>query len=243
MKKKSNIGLIISFVILLVVAILGVGGTFYFRNQILDKENTSNDNLENNNTVLDDDSSSNFTFLTVLSGYDEEVVYVGDKKLEFSVNDGQLVFNDKIIEESVGDIYVTNLVVLITKNRGISGYVYSAYDLDGNKVTYSIPENFQFLNLRIEDGKLTADVTDINTVWLEGYNIGNLIVSGRGGPLDCEKTLSDYPEIVEEHKDDILDAKYHFEYANNELSLKIDEVILTVGQLAEQSQDICAEEQ
>ena len=175
MKKKSNIGLIISFVILLVVAILGVGGTFYFRNQILDKENTSNDNLENNNTVLDDDSSSNFTFLTVLSGYDEEVVYVGDKKLEFSVNDGQLVFNDKIIEESVGDIYVTNLVVLITKNRGISGDVYSAYDLDGNKVTYSIPENFQFLNLRIEDGKLTADVTDINTVWLEGYNIGNLI--------------------------------------------------------------------
>ena len=63
-----------------------------------------------------------------------------------------------------------------------------------------------------------------------GYRIGSLTTE----PVDwddCPKKLKDYPEIIEEHKDDILSADYYFEYINHELLLKVLKVKLTVGDL------------
>lgn len=244
MKKSSNGGLIIAFILVCLVAVLGIIGTIYFYNKNLDdnvedkpgvEDNNNNDNNNDNNNNDDNNAISESLKFTSLEEYelssnDEKEVTINNKTLKFKTINDQLYFNDKKIEASYTKIYVTNLVVLFIKNYGQWGAVYSVYDLDGNDVTYSIDNSYQFVGLRIEDDKLRADVYNEKVIWMEGYRIGNLI-TGSEPWVDCTKRLKDYPDVVEEHKDDILEADYYFEYSNHELSLKVLKVKLTVGDL------------
>lgn len=236
-ERKNNSGLIITFILVCLIAVLGIIGTIYFYNKSLDNNVEDRPSSEDNNN---NNESSKFTFLDEygLSSNDEKEVTVNNKTLKFKTINGQLYFNNKKIETSYTKIYVTNLVVLVIKGYGQWGAVYSVYDLDGNDVTYSIEDSYQFVGLRIEDGKLRADVYNTKNIWMEGHYIGNL-QTGSEPWVDCTKKLKDYPEIIEEHKDDILEADYYFEYANHELSLKVLKVKLTVGDL---NPDTCVSE-
>ena len=70
------------------------------------------------------------------------------------------------------------------------------------------------------------------------YIIGNLNTEPEDSK-NCSKKLSDYPSVIEEHKNDILEADYYFEFSNNELSLKIDKVLLTAEEFAKKNPNIC----
>lgn len=231
-ERNSNIGLIIAFILVFLVAVLGIIGTIYFYNKSLDDNVEDKPGVEDNNNV--NDESLKFTFLEeyVLTGNDSKDVIVGNKTLKFKTINNQLYFNDKKIdfEFPINQFYVTNLIVLFSPGAGQFGEEFIVYDLDGNKIT-NFDRRYQFRDLKIsDDGKLLVNVFDYNTQWMEGYRIENLTTEPEGWG-DCTKKLKDYPEIIEEHKDDILEADYYFEYANHELLLKVLKVKLTVGDL------------
>lgn len=231
-ERNSNIGLIIAFILVFLVAVLGIIGTIYFYNKSLDDNVEDKPGVEDNNNV--NDESLKFTFLEeyVLTGNDSKDVIVGNKTLKFKTINNQLYFNEKKIdfEFSINRFYVTNLIVLFPPGAGQFGEEFIVYDLDGNKIT-NFDRRYQFRDLKIsDDGKLLVNVFDYNTQWMEGYRIENLTTEPEGWG-DCTKKLKDYPEIIEEHKDDILEADYYFEYANHELLLKVLKVKLTVGDL------------
>ena len=231
-ERNSNIWLIMAFILVFLVAVLGIIGTIYFYNKSLDNNVEDKTNVEDNNNV--NDESLKFTLLEeyVLTENDSKDVIVGNKTLKFKTINNQLYFNDKKIdfEFPINQFYVTNLIVLFSPGAGQFGEEFIVYDLDGNKIT-NFDRRYQFRDLKIsDDGKLLVNVFDINTQWMEGYRIGNLTTEPEGWG-DCTKKLKDYPEIIEEHKDDILSADYYFEYSNHELLLKVLKVKLTVGDL------------
>jgi len=49
MENKKNNGLVVAFIAVLIVAVLGIGGTFYFYNKSLNEKNNVNNNVIDNN--------------------------------------------------------------------------------------------------------------------------------------------------------------------------------------------------
>ena len=228
MENKKNNGLLIPFILVLVVAILGVVGTIYFYNKSLN----SNEVTENNTSVKKGTTSA-FTDLIELSlSNDENIdVTVGGKLLSFKIDNNFVYLNGKKIKELQDEtkyITVTNRMILLINNAGQFGYNYSFYDLEGNAIKFTGGDT-QYYDLRVEDGKLKVNAFIPEKHWMDGYIIGNLLTEP--DDTSCSKRLKDYPKIVDEHKNDVLSADYYLDLVGNELSLKVEKVNLTVADL------------
>ena len=164
-ERNSNSGLIIAFILVFLVAVLGIIGTIYFYNKSLDNNVEDKPGVEDNNNV--NDESLKFTLLEkyVLTENDSKDVIVGNKTLKFKTINNQLYFNDKKIdfEFPINQFYVTNLIVLFSPGAGQFGEEFIVYDLDGNKIT-NFDRRYQFRDLKIsDDGQLLVHVFYINT--------------------------------------------------------------------------------
>ena len=243
-EKKNNKGLIIGLIIILIISLIAI---LYFMFKMVYKEQNNNISTERNSNETNTDEEKNnesavFTELTkyTLEEGEEKEVTVADKKITLKKENNKFYLNDKELYAETSVIYVTNQVILCSPSEGQFGAIYYAYDLNGNKIDIE-SEDAQFSNLRIESGKLMVDAFILKTHWMEGYRIENLrtVPEGMG---DCSKKLSDYPEIIAEHKNEILDADYYFDYIDNKLVLKELQVKLTVEELAKDASNVCVEE-
>ena len=202
--------------------------------------NLNNNNLDDPNKLASNHNGNSFTELLKynLEDIKEVNLIVNSKELIFKNENGNIYFNGKIINNSTPIIYVTNNIVLFESEPSQVGSNYLVYDLDGNKIKKTFGEKSQFHDLKVKNGKLYVSVFDFDTKWMEGYIIGNLNTESEDSK-DCNKRLSEYPSVIEEHKNDILEAEYYFEFSNNELSLKVDKVLLTVEEFAKKNPNIC----
>lgn len=242
-EKKDNKGLLVGIIIFLIICLVAI---FYFMFKMTYVENK--DNTNNNTSESEQKETTNqeegFTELTKyeLQEGEEKEITIKNKTIKLKRKDDKYYINDKEVESNIPIIkaYVTNKIILFEKGPGQFGATYIVYDLDGNKIDIEA-EEAQYNNLRCENGKLMVDAFIFKTHWTEGYRIGNLLTEPEGMGK-CSKKLSDYPNIIEEHKEDVLEANYYFDYTNNKLILKVDEVKLTVAELAKDASKICVSE-
>ena len=201
--------------------------------------NVNNTNSDDSNKSINNQNNNSFTelFKYNLQEIKEVNVTVNSKELIFRNDNGSIYFNGKIINNATPIIYVTNNIILFESEPSQVGSNYLVYDLDGNEIKKTFKEQSQFYGLKVKNGKLYVSVFNENK-WMEGYIIGNLNTEPEDSK-NCSKKLSDYPSVIEEHKNDILEADYYFEFSNNELSLKIDKVLLTVEEFAEKNPNVC----
>ena len=240
-EKKNNKGIIVGIIRFLVLCLIAII-YFIFKNVYVGPNNTPSELNETETNDTSEEKQVEFTELTkyTLEEGEEKEITVADKKITLKKENNKYYLNNKELYAETSVIYVTNQVILCSPSEGQFGAIYYAYDLNGNKIDIE-SEDAQFSNLRIESGKLMVDAFIMKTHWMEGYRIGNLrtVPEGMG---DCSKKLSDYPEIIEEHKNEILDADYYFDYVDNKLILKELQVKLTVEELAKDASNVCVEE-
>lgn len=212
-------------VVILVILITGVVVALYFYSK----------NFNDNNTDGVIENVDDFIQLS-LKNNETKYVVVSGKKLSLELKDNVVYLNNKNlyssdidIENVPNNITITKEMILIVKTTGQFGNEYSFYDLNGNEIKY-VSKPAQFNNLKNEDEKLKVDAFIFENQWMGGYKIGNIMTIN--DTADCSgKRLKDYPNIVEEHKNDVLDADYYFYLSGNEVTLKYDKVLLTVGDL------------
>ena len=243
MEEKNNKGLKIGIIIFLLVCLIGI---FYFMyKMIYIEDNTSSNNNEDNKTEQkENDESVAFTELAkyTFNEGEEKNIAVDGKTIKIKRQNNKYYINEKELElnaEIIASINVTNNIILFEIVPGQFGTTYFVYDLSGNKVEADI-EGAQYNNLKLKNGKLCVDAFVFKTHWMDGYQIGSLMVVPNGSG-DCSKKLSDYPEIIEEYKDEVLEGDYYFEYLNNKLTLKVEKIKLTVAELAKNASNICVE--
>lgn len=219
--KKS----VISFVLITIVAVIGIGGTVYFYNKSLNT--SSKDNIVYNDDV------DNFTFLKKVKLDDKNSyeIIVNGKKLTFKRDGEYIYFNDKKVECQSGEFYITNKLVFICSFTGQFNYVYQVFDLDGTEVKQKYYGEYELSGeLKLEEGKLgvtTACNIKYNCFDL-GTTIDNLELAGPGNILDektCKK-LKDYPDVLNKYGDIVVSSNnYNFSYSNYELSLEFGNVV------------------
>ena len=233
---KSRDRLIISILVVALVLVVGLA-LYFYKNPVVN--NTAKDGSEN--LVTDDNNVKNedFTDFIQLSLKDNETkeVTVNGTNLSFRLENDTVYLNNTKISVSDHDIdavsnnvIVTNRMILIVKAVGQIGTIYSFYDLDGKEIKF-VGDSGQYRELKVEDGKLKVKPFLLYHQWMYGYRIENLLTI-KDSTDDCSYSrLKDYPEIVEKHKNDVLNADYYFSLSDNEVSLKYDKVLLTVGEL------------
>ncbi len=203
-----------------VLIIIGIIVALYFYNKSFNDKNSN---------------STDFIQLSLVNNEVKEVVIDG-KKISLELKDNAVYLNGKNIysndigiENVPNNITITKEMILIVKPGGQFGNNYAFYDLNGKEINY-VGKDAQFNNLKFEDGKLKVNAFITENHWMGGYRIGNIMTID--DTENCSgKRLKDYPSAIEEHKNDVLDADYYFNLSGNEVSLKYDTVLLTVGDL------------
>lgn len=227
-EKKNNKGLMVGIILFLVICLISI---FYFMFKMTYVGNkTTNEKTEQTQTETEDNNKVLFTELTKyeLQEGEEKEVTVGDKTISISKKETKLYLNDKEVEKNTG-FYVTNKFIIFY-NSGQNGETYEFYDLKGEKI-YSTPENNYYWNLRIENQKLLvdgADTTNYNleygTLTIENISIEpcDLIGNGKG------KSINEYSNIIENHKEESLEATYNITIKNQTIIIELEKKLVKV---------------
>ena len=247
-ERNSNIGLIMAFILVFLVAVLGIIGTICFYNKSLDNNVEDKTNVEDNQCTGDNNSNNKdkITFLKKieLKNNKGETEIIDNKKYEFKMleknSEYELYLNNKKIAEDLPmfKIYLTNKFIIVDLAAGMCGTHYVFFDYNGAKMNLSYDSNrYRFKDIEFKNNKLMVSVCDMNKRILDGNEVGNLYDYEYSD--GCNNRLKDYPDFIQQYKDFILEADYYLEYNNYEIDLKLDKVNLTVGDL---SLDVCVSE-
>lgn len=225
--KGKNVVIVILVTLVLVVTALC---TLVIMNDIKSRSN------EVDSTEKESDSFTDLVSLSLKDNESKSVNFNGKKislKLKNDIvylNDKKIYSDNSSIDNMSNNIIVTNRMILVSKPAGQYGREYMFYDLNGNTINY-FGKKAQYNDLKVENGKLKVVPFIFDSQWMSGYRIGNLLTI-EGDVDNCSgKMLKDYPNIIEEHKNDVLKADYYFYLSGNELTLKYDKILLTVGDL------------
>lgn len=225
-EKKDNKGLKVGIIIFLIICLIGIL-YFMFKMTYVGDKNTPE---ENNNAETTETNERGFTKLTKyeLQEGEEKEITINNKTIKLKRKDNKYYMNDKEIENSMG-FYVTNKLIF-SYNTGQNGEQYKIYNLDGDNL-YNTKENEYFWNLRIEDNKLLVDGADTTNYNLEygTLHIDSIIIepcelveNGKG------KSIKNYNEILEKHKDEVLEGKYDITLNNNDVKFNLVEAQVKV---------------
>lgn len=227
-EKKDNKGLKIAIIIFLIICLIGILYFMFKMTYVGDKkeeENTNQDIIEPT-----DQTQGEFTELAkyeLQEGKEKEIT-INNKTIKLKRKDNKYYMNDKEIENSMG-FYVTNKLIF-SYNTGQNGEQYKIYNLDGDNL-YNTKENEYFWKLRIEDNKLLVDGADTTNYNLEygTLHIDSIIIepcelveNGKG------KSIKNYNEILEKHKDEVLEGKYDITLNNNDVKFNLVEAQVKV---------------
>ena len=246
MENKKNNGLIILFVIVLVIAILGIAGTFYFYNKTLSKDNNETNNVIDSNEINENNDkniSKNqvvepeklvFTSVTkydFMPDEEKDYTFSNGKMLKFKyLSDGansKMYFNEKIVTDSYRTVYITDYIVLFATS-GQYGSLFEIYDLNANLLDKKTFENSSllFTNLRVENGKLIADFVDSSLIADGGFIIEKTYIYQCGYFEITEDTrpnfnINEYTDLINRHENDVLNGIYEIKYVDNKIKYEL----------------------
>lgn len=250
-ERKSN-GLVWGFIIILIIAILAIGGVIYFYNKSLDKNNNENSNVVDNSNQEKDKNegtieSMKFTELTkytLKNGEEKKLTKNGKEILIKRKSDETFTLNYQGIYSALDYFYATDYFIMFVSGYGQMGETYEIYDFNGKILDKkTIYDNLQLANLRVENNKLVGDY--VNT---DIYGDGGFIVEKTYiyqcdyFPPTTEETKpnfnkSEYTDLINRHENDVLNGIYEIKYVNNKIKYELLSAKETVKSFIEKNND------
>ena len=228
-EKKDNKGLLVGIIIFLIICLVAIFYFIFKMTYVENKDNTNNNTSESEQkeTTNQEEGFTELTKYELQEGEEKEIT-IKNKTIKLKRKDDKYYINDKEIENTMG-FYVTNKLIF-SYNTGQNGEQYKIYNLDGDNL-YNTKENEYFWKLRIEDNKLLVDGADTTNYNLEygTLHIDSIIIepcelveNGKG------KSIKNYNEILEKHKDEVLEGKYDITLNNNDVKFNLVEAQVKV---------------
>ncbi len=247
-EKKNNKGLIIGLIIFLIICLILV---FYFMFKMVYKEPSNNNSSETSNTETNSNEENNsvvFTELakyTLLEGEEKEIIVEG-KKIKIKRKDNKCYLNDMEIEKIKNiyeyEIYVIENLIVFPYFGGQSGDKYQIYNQDVEKIKINDKggPDAQYNNIRLKNNRIFVDIGSFGDCYDAcpfSESLDTLCLNEK------YKDIKEYPEKLDEHKNEVISKTYEIKYNGNEITIEKAEDINTIEKWIETYDKVCLREE